>query len=126
MVKYTLQHDNSVIEFATETEASAYKTANGLSEEIIAVEEEEPGEVPPIVPISPRQIRLQLLYIGITEDMILAALGSLESPTREAALIEWEHSLEFRRDHPLVPTVGMMLGWDESQLDDLWIQAATI
>jgi len=126
MVKYTLQHGNSLIEFATMGEASAYKTQHSLSEEIIAVEEEEPGEVPPIMPISSRQIRLQLFSLGITEAMIVEALGSLESPTKEIALIEWEYAVEFDRYNPLVGMVGQMLEWTESQLDDLWILGALL
>ena len=126
MTKYTIQHNNSLIEFATMLEASTYKSAQGLNDGIVAVEVEEPGETTTILSITPRQIRLQLLSLGITQTMILEALESLESPTKEAALIDWEYALEFDRNNPLVEEVGQMLGWTSSQLDDLWTAAALL
>ena len=125
MTKYALQHDNALIEFSSYEEAMAYKATNSVAGDVQIIEEEDPPSAT-IVPISARQIRLQLFSLGITEAMIVEALGSLESPTKEIALIEWEHAVEFDRYNPLVGMVGQMLGWTESQLDDLWILGALI
>lgn len=75
-------------------------------------------------PVTARQIRRALLDFGLTEVDILAALGTLPEPTKSQALIEWEYSNEFFRNHFLVPMVGQMLGWNSDQLDELWLLAA--
>lgn len=77
----------------------------------------------PIVPdsITPRQLRLALVGAGISLDAITTALEG-----NDFALIEWEYSSEFRRDHPMVSAIGGQLGMSEDQIDDLFIQSATI
>lgn len=77
-------------------------------------------------PVTARQIRRALLSVGLNEAVILGALGTLPEPTKSAALIEWEYSNEFFRNHYLVPMVGQMLGWNSDQLDDLWILAGKL
>ncbi len=79
-----------------------------------------------LAPVTARQIRRALLQLGITGDMILAALNTLPEPTKSAALIEWEYSNEFFRTHYLVGMVGQMLGWSVQQLDELWLLARTL
>jgi len=71
--------------------------------------------------ITPRQLRLALVGAGISLDAIAAALSG-----NDLALIEWEYSSEFRRDHPMVAAIGAQLGMDGDQIDALFIQAATI
>jgi hypothetical protein len=83
-----------------------------------------PPEVFPDV--TARQIRRALLKHGLDETMIVTALNTLPSPTKEEALIEWEYSNEFIRTHYLVPMVGQMLGWNSTQLDDLWRLAKSL
>jgi hypothetical protein len=128
MVKYRIAHGSSLIEFASSSEAEAYKAAHSLSADVEAFEEEDPveSEGPDLPPVTPRQLRLQLLALGIDQATVVAALNTLPSPTKEAALIEWEYSLDYERHNPLVESVGIMLGWDSSQLDDLWIQALAL
>lgn len=77
-------------------------------------------------PITARQIRIALLLIGLSEEMIEAALDTLDEPTRSIAKIEWHKSTEFDRNDELVGMVGQMLGWNDEQLDQLWVTAATI
>lgn len=74
--------------------------------------------------VTARQIRRALLDFGLSEATILAALNTLPEPTKSQALIEWEYSNEFFRNHFFVPMVGQMLGWNSDQLDELWILAA--
>lgn len=76
--------------------------------------------------VTPRQIRLALLQYGINESMIDAALNSLPEPQKSIALIEWNYSSFFERNWPLVDQVAALLGWTESQIDSLWILAATL
>ena len=81
-----------------------------------------------IVPfeITPRQARQALLTYGITSEAIVTAINTLSSPTKEKALIEWEYSIAFQRNNPLVGMVGQMLGWSSSQLDALWVLGGTL
>ena len=82
----------------------------------------------PIVPkaITPRQARSALFISGITNEMVVSAINTLPSPTKELALITWEFSVEFHRDNPLVATMATMLGWTSDQIDQLWIGASQI
>lgn len=73
--------------------------------------------------ISPRQIRLALLSVGITQDNVKNMIALLPSPTKEQALIAWEYSTYFDRNAPLVESLGLSLGLTSVQLDNLWTQA---
>lgn len=83
-----------------------------------------PVEVPE--EITPRQARQALFLNGVTEQMIESAILSLTSPTKEMAMIEWKHSIAFKRNNPLVSTMASMLGWTSAQLDALWIQGSQL
>lgn len=80
---------------------------------------------PDIKDVTPRQIRQALLLSGVSLGMIDAALNSLPEPTRSFAVVEWEYSTLVKRNRPLVSNVGLMLGWNDDQLDDLWRLAGT-
>lgn len=79
-----------------------------------------PNQLPPEA-ITPRQMRLALLARGISPAMIEAALAG-----DEAAMIEWEYSLEIRRDHPLVASMAAAMGMDDADVIDLFSGAAEI
>lgn len=83
--------------------------------------------VPIIIPdVTPRQMRQALILSGVSLEMIEEALDSLSEPTRSLARVEWEYSIAFQRNRPLVAQVGIMLGWNNTQLDNLWHFAATL
>lgn len=77
-------------------------------------------------PVTPRQIRQALLLQGLSLETIENALNSLPEPTKSLALIEWEYSLEFQRNRPLVNSVAQLLGMTDEQLDTLWVFAASL
>lgn len=70
--------------------------------------------------ISPRQIRLALLGMGIPESSVENTIKKLPSPQSEQAMIAWKYSTEFVRTETAISTVGQMLGLSESQLDQIW------
>ena len=76
--------------------------------------------------ITPRQARLVLMSIGITAEMVIAAINTLSSPTKEVAMITWEYSTEFHRNNPLVSIMGQLMGKTAEQLDELWIVGLTL
>jgi hypothetical protein len=79
------------------------------------------------VEITPRQIRLQLLKLGITSQMVIDAIGEhIQEPDKTVALIEWDHAISFNRYAPFVDCVGQLLGLTTEQIDNLWIDASGI
>lgn len=76
--------------------------------------------------VTPRQIKQALILSGISMTDVETALDSLSEPTKSLAKIEWEYSLAFQRNRPLVAQVGQMLGWTSQQLDDLWVFASKL
>ncbi len=71
--------------------------------------------------ISMRQARLELLNCGL-----LDAVESHVATLSKAAQIEWEYSVEVRRDHPLVVELGILLGLSDADLDAFFESAKLI
>ena len=71
--------------------------------------------------ISMRQSRLELLNRGL-----LDAVESHVATLSKSAQIEWEYSVEVRRDYPLVIELGSLLGLSETDLDDFFDSAKLI
>ena len=94
--------------------------------------------VPPPVPtpeelrermpiLTARQLRLGLVADGRFPAQVDAAIDAMpEGADKEAARIEWEYAASFRRNYPLVATVGTALGLSDSQIDIMWLAAANL
>lgn len=82
---------------------------------------------PPPIPasVTMRQARLALLGAGLLDD-VDAAINALPSPQKEAAKIEWEYSQEVQRHNGFVSALAPSLGLSETQLDAMFLQAATL
>jgi hypothetical protein len=76
--------------------------------------------------VTPRQIRQALILSGITLSQIDDAINSLPEPTQSLARVEWEYSIAFQRNRPLVAQVAQMLQWTSEQVDALWELAGTL
>lgn len=76
--------------------------------------------------VSPRQMRCALILSGISIATVDEALNGLPEPTRSLAITEWEYSLSFERNRPLVDSVSSLLGWSSEQVDELWKLAASL
>lgn len=81
---------------------------------------------PPIPDVTPRQMRQALILSGISLANIDATIATLPDPIKSLAQVEWEYSIAFERNRPLVAEVGAMLGWTSNQLDALWALALTL
>lgn len=81
----------------------------------------------PSVPasVTMRQARLALLGAGLLDD-VDAAINGLPSPQKEAARIEWDYSNEVQRHNSFTSMLGAGLGLSAAQIDQLFIQAATL
>ncbi len=67
--------------------------------------------------ITPRQLRLQLLAIGLLDDV-----ETLCAEDR-AMSIWFEYSLDFQRSNPMVDTMALQLGLTQDDLDTIFIEA---
>lgn len=76
---------------------------------------------PRLEDISPRQIALALLSMGITESQVIAAINQLPSPQKEQGVIAWNRSNYFVRTEPAVAMIGQLMALTSSQLDQVWI-----
>lgn len=87
----------------------------------------QPYEPPPepLLPLSPRQLLLAALSIGVTEDDIVAMIEAIEDEeTRAVARIEWGKAQAYDRDHWLVEELRQEMEFDPVEFDDLWRWAA--
>lgn len=75
--------------------------------------------VPPVV--SRFQARAALYQAGV-----LSAAETAIQGADMVSQIAWEDAQEFRRTSPLVSDIAQQIGLSESELDDLFIQAAQI
>lgn len=83
--------------------------------------------IPVLSPITPRQIRLQLLDLGITSSMVEGAIAQIENATdRARAEIEWSHAVSYDRTDPLVNQIGAAFSLSPSQIDAAWAIAQTL
>lgn len=71
--------------------------------------------------VTPRQARLALSQQGK-----LAAVNTAVAAADDATKITWEFALSIDRTSPLVATLGAAIGLTDSQIDDLFILAATL
>lgn len=87
---------------------------------------EQVAPIAAIPPVSPRQIRLALLSLGLAESVVDTAINNLESPIKEQAMIAWKYSTTFQRNVPIIETIGTLLNLTSEQLDQLWIAASGV
>ena len=75
---------------------------------------------------TPRQFRLALIHSNINLEDIETMLNNIQDPhERKTALIEWEYSLQIRREHPLISTFAQQLNISEEELDNIFTLANT-
>lgn len=75
--------------------------------------------------VTMRQARLALHAAGILPQ-VQPAINALPEPDKTAAQIEWDYSSEMFRNHGFVNILGSQLGLTSEQIDQLFIQAATL
>jgi hypothetical protein len=86
-----------------------------------AVEESVPASV------SARQIRLWLLRQGISLAQVDAAIDAIpDQLQRDSVRVEWDYSGYVERTHPMLVPLAAALGMSEAQVDQAFIEAATI
>jgi len=81
----------------------------------------EPADIPPVIipTLTMRQARLALLGAGLLDEVESAI-------TTPEDRIWWDYSTTVERSHPLVNAVLAALGKTETEIDDMFIAAATL
>lgn len=86
-----------------------------------------PDPVVPTVPesVTMRQARLALLQVGLLSQ-VNAAIAAMSGVAGDAARIEWEFGSTVDRGRPLVQSLAGALSLTSTQLDDLFVLAASL
>ena len=82
------------------------------------VEAERKASVPS--QITPRQCRLQLLSLGLLDEV-----ETMCSANREMQ-IWFEYSLDFQRSHPMTEAMAVQLGLTQDNIDTMFIEASKL
>lgn len=78
-------------------------------------------------PLTPRQIRLVMLMIGMTDADVAAKIDAIpDAGERAAAHIEWEWATMIKRSHALVESLRVAMDFDDAQFDALWVYGAAL
>jgi hypothetical protein len=85
-----------------------------------------PPEPPPAT-VSARQIRLWLLGRGVSMAAVDAAIDAIpDAAQRDSVRVEWEYAPYVERSHPMLVPLAAALGLTEEQVDQAFVEAATI
>lgn len=77
--------------------------------------------------ITATQIRLWLINHDISLASVEEAINNIEDPkTKEITLVQWEYAPYVERNHPLIETIGSVLGMTREQIDDAFLEASLI
>lgn len=77
--------------------------------------------------VSARQIRLWLIRQGIPLAQVDAAIDAIpDQLQRDSVRVEWDYAPYVERSHPMIIPLAAALGLTEQQVDQAFIEAATI
>lgn len=76
--------------------------------------------------ITPRQLRTQLILNGISIDYINSIIDSLSEPQKSLTKIAWEYSTDFDRNNEMLKQFANVLGLNENDIDDIFINASKL
>ena len=77
--------------------------------------------------VSARQIRLWLIQNGISLASVEAAIDAIpDTLQRDLVRVEWEYAPYVERSHPMLVPLAAALGLSEDQVDQAFVEAATL
>jgi hypothetical protein len=77
--------------------------------------------------VSARQIRLWLLRQGISLAAVDSAIDAIpDQLQRDSVRVEWDYAPYVERSHPMLVPLAAALGLTEQQVDQAFVEAATI
>ena len=109
------------------SEPAALAAAGYIVTERTPEDDIEPPEPPPPATVSARQIRLYLLRQGVELAAVDAAIDAIpDQLKRDSVRVEWDYAPYVERSHPMLIPLAAALGLTEQQVDQAFIEAATI
>ena len=87
---------------------------------------EEPQPSPDNYEYIPDAVSMRQARLALSRQGLLAQVQTGINSLSEESQIEWEYAGSVERNSPLVQSLGAALGLTETQLDDLFILAATL
>jgi len=96
-------------------------------QEFLAIQTDVAASMAARVPaeVSMQRARLALLNHGLL-DQVDTVIAAMPEPDKTKAKIAWEYSGVVQRTHPLITTLGTILGLDDAALDNLFREADAI
>lgn len=77
--------------------------------------------------ITARQIRLWLIYRGISLSAVDAAINTINDDIqRDAVRVEWEYAPYIERNHPMLVPLASLLGLTPEQIDNAFVEASQL
>lgn len=76
--------------------------------------------------ISMRQARLQLLSLGLLDDVETAITNIEDLTVKKTIQIEWEYAKDIERNSPTILLLSQAISLDDKELDNLFIEAAKL
>lgn len=76
-------------------------------------------------PLTARQLRLQLISMGITMATVDGMIATFAEPARSIAQVEWEYATTYEINHPLVGALAAAMGIGQEGIEVAWSEAAT-
>jgi hypothetical protein len=74
-----------------------------------------------------RQFHLAALSLGLTKEIILTAINTIQDETQQAlAKVDYEEASVFKRDWPLLVQMAHTLSLTDDQIDQAFIQGAKL
>jgi hypothetical protein len=95
----------------------------------VVIGKNQSADLTPPVPesISARQIRLWLVRNGISLAQVDAAIDAIpDQLQRDSVRVEWDYAPYVERTHPMLVPLAAALGLTEQQVDQAFVEAATI
>jgi len=76
--------------------------------------------------ITMRQARLQLLSLGLLDDVEAVIENIADTNTKRTVQIEWEYAKDVERNSPTILLLANAVGMDDEALDNLFIEAVKL
>jgi hypothetical protein len=76
--------------------------------------------------ITMRQARLQLLNLGLLDDVEASIASIVDENTKKMVQIEWEYAKDIERNSSTIRLLATSVGLDDVGLDNLFIEASKL
>lgn len=126
--EHTILYDFTYSDLAPEQKAILNESGDPIAKRLLTnLPAREKETLRKLAVVTPAQLRLALLEIGVDLESIDTAIANIaDIKQRKQAEILWNYANEVQRNHPLISSFGKTLGLSEEQIDDIFSLAKTI